>query len=121
MTAAVGSPGKRPCKRRPCMTAPAVQEECDYQRSVRVQPFIRAYECSRFENCTQRGGTRPWPDAASLKDGQSLFLRYDTFEIGLLTVDTVTAGHRRAGDAELLQRCCDLIDIRRDFNSCTII
>src|SRR4029077_9825097 len=84
-------------------TAPAVQEECDYQGSVRAQPCIRAYECRRFEKCThKRSGTRPSPDAASLKDGRSLFLRYDGFEIGLLTVGTVTAGHRRASDAELL-------------------
>jgi hypothetical protein len=58
VTAAAGSPSKRPCwwaamshvwyGRRP------VQEECDYQRSVRVQPRIRAYECSRFEKCTHK-------------------------------------------------------------------
>src|SRR5258708_31786952 len=69
--------------------------------------------CSRFEKCThKKSGTRPWPDAASLKGGQSLFLRYNGFKIGLLTVGTVTAGHRRAGDAELLQRCCDRFRIR---------
>jgi hypothetical protein len=52
-------------------------------------------------------GSAGSPHPCAARSSQSLILRRDGVEIGLLAVAAVTAGEDCSGDAELLDRRCD--------------